>query len=143
MATFVELRAAKIPWIGWLAVHYWYVVLEDQQTTRWEVWQRAGLSPESWGHLHKNLMPCNAGVGNGGSWCEYTWTGEFATQLAQILTASPETYPYCDRYCYFPGPNSNTYVQWVLQQAGNPHRLSRKGIGKGFKLPIDQHFLID
>ncbi len=22
----VQLRAARIPWLGWLAVHYWFVV---------------------------------------------------------------------------------------------------------------------
>ncbi|MFM7439672.1 MAG: DUF3750 domain-containing protein, partial [Snowella sp.] len=90
------------------------------------------LSVDSWGHLHKNLMPVNSGVGNGASWLETVWTGEFAHQLAEILENSPENYPHKYCYRYFPGPNSNTYAQWILNQVKSDYRLSIKGIGKHF-----------
>jgi hypothetical protein len=128
----VELRAAKIPVIGWLAVHYWYVIRETQCTHRWEVWQRRDLKPESWGHLHKNLLPPQTGVGNGPSWLERQWDDSEAIALAAVITSSPTVYPYTHRYRYWPGPNSNTYVQWVLQQAKVDHVLSWQGLGKGF-----------
>ncbi|MFM7572213.1 MAG: DUF3750 domain-containing protein, partial [Snowella sp.] len=35
-------------------------------------------------------------------------------------------------YRYFPGPNSNTYAQWILNQVKSDYRLSIKGIGKHF-----------
>ncbi len=130
METIVQLRAAKIPIIGQIAIHYWYVVVQENRATRWEVWQKPDLSPESWGYLHKNLMPFDAGVGNGTSWLEISWTGKSAVQFTEIIENSPKNYPYKDCYRYFPGPNSNTYVQWILNQVNSDYRLSIKGIGK-------------
>jgi hypothetical protein len=130
METIVQLRSAKIPVIGWLAVHYWYVVISGNQQERWEIWQQPSLVKDSWGHLYKNLMPVDSGVGNGASWLETLWTGELAVKLADKINNSPEIYPYNYCYRYFPGPNSNTYVQWILNQAGINYRLSIKGIGK-------------
>lgn len=126
----VQLRAAKIPKIGFLAVHYYYVIFKENQADRWEIWQNAALIPSSWGHLHKNLLSINSGVGNGGSWLEKAWTGEMAETLSQIIENSPYYYPYNYFYLYFPGPNSNTYAQWVLKQADCNHFLSFRGIGK-------------
>ena len=62
----VQLRAAKLPGIiGHIAVHYWFVILKTSSADRWEVWQHPEKSECSWGHLHKNLMAINAGVGQG------------------------------------------------------------------------------
>ena len=132
MKPIVQLRAAKIPFIGAIAIHYWYVILQANQETRWEIWQKPDLYADSWGHLHKNLMPINSGVGNGNSLLETVWTGEFAHKLAEILENSPDNYPHKYCYRYFPGPNSNTYAQWILNQAKSDYRLSIKGIGKHF-----------
>ena len=41
-------------------------------------------------------------------------------------------YPYCERYRYWPGPNSNTFVAWVLRQAGIDQRLGRRAIGRNY-----------
>ena len=128
----VQLRAAKIPFVGWCAVHYWYVICEAQTAQRWEVWQSRELVAESWGHLHKNLLPPNSGVGNGASWLDFQWSGSEAIALCQVIEASPTTYPHTHCYRYLPGPNSNTYVQWVLHQARIDHVLSWKGLGKGY-----------
>ena len=132
METIVQLRAAKIPFIGFIALHYWYVVIKGNQGDRWEIWQKPSLSPTSWGHLHQNLMSPLSGVGNGASWLETSWTGELGSQFAQIIENSPIIYPHNHCYRYFPGPNSNTYVQWVLNQANCDYRLSRKAIGKHY-----------
>ncbi|HAC62980.1 MAG TPA: DUF3750 domain-containing protein [Cyanothece sp. UBA12306] len=130
METIVELRAAKIPLIGFVAIHYWYVVIRGNQQDRWEIWQKPGLSPVSWGHLHKNLMPYTNGVGNGDSWLETSWTKELGNSLAKTIENSPITYPYNYCYRYFPGPNSNTYVKWILNQTNFDYRLSIKAIGQ-------------
>ena len=132
MAVTIQLRAAKIPFIGLIALHYWYVVIKGHQQDRWEIWQKPSLVRDSWGHLHKNLMPVNSGVGNGVSWLETSWTGHLAEQLATLIENSPATYPYTHFYRYFPGPNSNTYVQWILARVGCNYRLSFRGIGKHY-----------
>lgn len=128
----VELRAAKIPFIGAIAVHYWFVIKTEQTQERWEVWQNQHRCKLSWGHLHQNLMPVNQGVGNGGSWIEQIWREEDALKLIQIIRESPYNYQYKYIYRYYPGPNSNTYVQWILQQAKINYYLSSKGIGKDY-----------
>ncbi len=133
METTVQLMAAKIPLIGFLAVHYWYVIIGSDGQERWEIWQKSSLCESSWGHLHKNLLPAESGVGNGGSWQETAWTGQLAKQLTAIIQKTPEIYPYNYLYRYFPGPNSNTYVQWVLKQANTNYRLGMKGIGKNYR----------
>ncbi|MFU8816913.1 MAG: DUF3750 domain-containing protein [Pseudomonadales bacterium] len=128
-AAVVELRAARIPFIGAIAHHHWFVV-ERERRDRWEVWQNAGAGGEcSWGHLHKNLLPADAGVGSGPSWVVKRWCGQAAGTLAARIERSPLTYPWCHKYHYWPGPNSNTYAQWVLDGA---LRLGRCGVGRGY-----------
>lgn len=142
----IELRAAKIPWIGTIAYHYWFVVLRDDRSDRWEVWQSKKVRSHhpqhlNWGHLHCNLMPSHAGVGNGASWLVTQWEDQDAIELAQLIEATPNLYPHNDRYFLWPGPNSNTYVQWVLNHAPFTHSrpspkhspLSWRGWGKNFK----------
>lgn len=130
----VHLRAARIPWVGFLAWHYWYVIDSDGPQERWEVWQRAGLVPSSWGHLHQNLMPVEAGVGHGPSWLEATWEGPGAQALITVLRQSPQIYPHCYHYRYLPGPNSNTFARWVLHQAQIKHMLNWRALGQGYPL---------
>ena len=126
----VELRVAKIPAIGQIAVHYWYVIREGEETERWEVWQKPSQCQTSWGHVHLNLLSPERGVGNGPGWLETTWNGETAAKLAAIIRETPQTYPHRHKYRYWPGPNSNSYVQWILDQAQVPHMLLPQAIGK-------------
>ena len=116
----LELRAARIPFIGGLALHHWFVLEGTGAPARWEVWQRADAGGESWGHLHRNLMPPRQGVGNGASWRVHCWRGAAAGALMDRISTSPAHYPWCERYRVWPGPNSNTYVQWIL---GDDFRL--------------------
>lgn len=122
----VELWAASIPRLGPFADHHWFVVSTPWAIDRWEVWQTAGAGGESWGHLHRNLLPPAAGVGNGPGRMLTRWHGDEAGALAERIETAPRDYPWCSRYRAWPGPNSNTFVQWVLQ---NAYTLGRRGIG--------------
>ncbi|TVQ42592.1 MAG: DUF3750 domain-containing protein [Gloeocapsa sp. DLM2.Bin57] len=133
MSNIVQLRAAKIPLVGNIAVHYWLVIWQNQSVERWEVWQRANCCQYSWGHLHKNLLQYSQGVGNGDSWLEAQWLDSEADLLINTIKNSPEIYPYKYKYRYWPGPNSNTYVQWVLNEAKTNHYLSYLGLGKNYQ----------
>lgn len=132
MSFTVDLRAAKIPWLGLIAVHYWFVITDRENVQRWEIWQSPNVSNTSWGHLHLNLMPSDRGVGNGNSWLEKQWQGIKAEKLAVIIRETPADYPYNYCYRYYPGPNSNTYVQWILNQAQIGYPLSHRGLGKHY-----------
>ena len=125
----VELRAARIPLIGVIAHHHWLVIARDGQQDRWEVWQRPNAGGQSWGYLHRNLLPPESGVGNGPSWMIHTWKGEDAHDLAQRLERCTYDYPWCHRYRYWPGPNSNTFTQWIL---GDRLTLPFRALGKHY-----------
>ncbi|WP_225875348.1 DUF3750 domain-containing protein [[Limnothrix rosea] IAM M-220] len=62
-----------------------------------------------------------------------TWTDQTAITLATILKASPERYPHNYLYRYVPGPNSNTYVRWILHQAEIDFPVIPKAIGQDYR----------
>jgi hypothetical protein len=125
----VQLYRAGIPLLGWLAAHYWLVIRDGERCERWEVWQSKDAGGRSIGHLHCNLKPPEAHVGGGPTQLMAEWHGEQALALQRVLLTD---YPHCDSYRYWPGPNSNTYVAWVLRQAGIDHPLDRLAVGKNF-----------
>lgn len=108
------------------AVHPWLVINRKGIITRWEMFWQSSRSPLSWGHLHKNFYP----PFHGSEMFFYSETYFFepvlagliegsedsvAHKMAQFIEDSPQKYPYCDLYS-LAGPNSNTYVSWVLNQ---------------------------
>ena len=125
----VELWTGGLPRIGWIAEHHWLLIVRPGQIDRWEVWQTVDCGGQSWGHLHRNLMPPRAPVSRFAARCLRRWEGPVAERLAERIEAAPHDYPWTHWYRYVPGPNSNTFVQWVL--AGEC-RLGRRGIGRGF-----------
>jgi hypothetical protein len=124
----VQLRYAPLPFIGALAVHYWFVVFDSGTCHRWEVWQTKNAGGRSIGHLHCDLKPPDAGVGGGPARIAAEWHGEQALSIAAVLQKAGE-YPHCQRYRYWPGPNSNTFAAWVLREAGMQQPLDRRAIG--------------
>ena len=128
----VELRYATLPFpIGALAVHYWFVVSDDNACTRWEVWQTKNAGPHCTGHVHRDLKGPDDGVGGGPARVACLWDGEPAHRIAQVL-ARIDRYPYCEEYRYWPGPNSNTFAAWVLREAGVDQPLHWKAFGKNY-----------
>jgi hypothetical protein len=130
----VQLRCATLPSVlRAVAVHYWFTVYDPRagRWRRWEVWQEADAGGTSWGHLHRDLMPCDAGVGGGPAMLVREWHGDAARALCDVL-ADPEAYPDRHRYLAWPGPNSNGYAAWVLRRAGVAMDLDPRGIGKDY-----------
>ena len=135
----VELRAARIPGLpGLFADHYWLLVIRgdegDEQRTcdRWEVWQHARQNASCWGHLHRNLLaPCQ-GVGNGPSRSIREWEGDEASPIIERIESSPGHYPFTEKYRYWPGPNSNTFAQWIVS---GRMQLDVRAIGRDFPVP--------
>ncbi len=79
------------------------------------VWQHSSQNHSSWRHLHKNLLPSRQGVGNGQSSLIEAWLDTDNLKLIYRLEEVPSHYPFMDLYRYWPGPNGNTFVQWVVQ----------------------------
>ena len=115
----VELWYAPLPApLTQFARHYWFVVRENDAVVRWEVWQSRDAGGESTGHIHKNLMRPDSGVGGGAAVNAFTWHGTDAENIVRVLHRAWTVYPYRTSYRAFPGPNSNTFVSWVLKRAG-------------------------
>jgi hypothetical protein len=129
----VQLRCSTVPPFELLGVHYWFAVFEPEtgRWHRWEVWQQADAGGTSWGHVHKDVMNVDANVGGGPMLVRGEWHGAQARALAQAIARSPE-YPDRGRYLAWPGPNSNTYISWVLRRAGVAADLEPRGIGKDY-----------
>lgn len=129
----VTLWTSAIPMLGKIAEHHWLVISDEGSHTRWEVWQSANVIcndiGESWDHLHRDLLPPEQGVGNGPAYKLCAWLDDDARYLIDRITTSPQRYPWCSQYRYWPGPNSNTYIQWILL---GMHTLGRKGLGKRY-----------
>ena len=129
----VELRSAPLPTLlGRFVSHYWFVVFDGAGAERWEVWQTKNAGGRAVGHVHCDLKPPDAGVGGGPMRIDAEWSGEEASRIRQVLQTA-QAYPFCQRYRYWPGPNSNTYAAWVLRQAGIRHPLARRAIGRGYR----------
>ena len=60
--------------------------------------------------------------------------GSVAEKVVEFIASSEESYPYCDRYSFL-GPNSNTYLQWVLNKFPEFNiKLCWRFVGKGYKV---------
>lgn len=116
---------------------------------RWEVFRVPESYKENWGHLHRNALPPTQGIpmfsfSSNKYLLSYFWKGKLcgyvegaegslAHQMAECIENSPTTYPYCNTYL-LKGPNSNTYVQWVLNQfPASGLSLPWNSFGKNFK----------
>lgn len=126
------MRYAPLPFIGIIAWHYWFVVTDETGRHRWEVWQTKNAGGSCIGHVHCDLKRPQDGVGGGPSRVAATWEGEAAGRIVRVLKQAA-SYPYCERYRSWPGPNSNTFVAWVLRKAGIQHALDPRGIGRSYR----------
>jgi hypothetical protein len=122
-ATSVSLYASLANLPFFMAIHPWFVVEKNGKLSRWEVTFETGRGENSWGHLRLDQLPAYSGIEvlpldiqlYWPSWRIATVKGEVARQMTEFIEASPQTYPYRNKYA-LTGPNSNTYVQWVLEK---------------------------
>lgn len=126
----VQLWAGTIPFLSKFACHYWFVVIDNNKHTRWEVWQLASQNESSWGHLHQNLMKWDTWLPGQHHWLEHQWHGKLAIKIAKVLAQAPQQYGNSYRYRYWPGPNSNSFVQSMLNEAKTNYFLPPIAIGK-------------
>lgn len=106
--------------------HPWLVINNNGVVSRWEIfWKPEHQCRARWGHLHKDFYSPSQGIPKLFFSEKYLWSDGIlhgfveggadssAACMAEFVEASPHAYPFCFQYA-FTGPNSNTYVQWVL-----------------------------
>jgi hypothetical protein len=116
-----------------MAVHYWFAVLDLslRRWQRWEVWQARNAGGQSLGYIHCDRRHPDCGVGGGAYRLAAEWDGTAAQQICAVLAKAGD-YPHWNRYRAWPGPNSNTFVAWVLREAGLDYALDPRAIGKDY-----------
>lgn len=126
-----------------IAVHCWIVTIsKDTQINRWEVWQKENECRSSWGHVHKNLMYPWAGICRYPVFnCRTLWPvriegkvlGKKAGKMIRLIETCAPGYKFQKKYRYWPGPNSNTFIQWLIDQYPDATlKLPSSAIGKNF-----------
>jgi hypothetical protein len=118
---FIFYSKANLPFV--FALHPWFVCNEKGKLSRWEISYLANKD-SSFGHLHKNSYPLFSGIDifpftfnsklkwNSKLLCQYE--GDLAKKIINFIKKSKSNYPALKDYSLV-GPNSNTYVQWVLK----------------------------
>ncbi|MEA2701872.1 MAG: hypothetical protein QOE22_581 [Candidatus Parcubacteria bacterium] len=122
------------------APHPWFVVNKKGIVSRWAIGLRTMRRNPRWGYINKDALPPFAGVPI--LWPIWKSTlvgyveggeGSLAARMIERIEGSYESYPYRDRYT-LTGPNSNTYVQWLLDQFPESGlKLPWNAFGKGYR----------
>lgn len=157
---FVQFWVRDSWYVEDFALHPFFLVY-DKKTNEWEQWevwggdafgyyteQHPATRQYSDGREHEPITFTHRQIGCVRSLSPITyiderpseclaaeWTGEHARRLIAVLRR-PETYPYHHRYMIWPGPNSNGYARWVLDQADLGIDFHPKMVGKDWYGPL-------
>lgn len=108
------------------ALHLWIVTVGPTGITRFEVLHSKRTNVKHYGYVYLNYCPATRGLRRRRGSKEF-WkskllgsiTGDdksLAEQMVNFIHNYSKDYPYKDTYRIFPGPNSNSYVGWILSQ---------------------------
>ena len=121
--------ARAYSWRGNFAVHTW-IATKTEDAPHYEVHEVVG-----WGHekiRSRRGKPDHAWYGNQPQLIADIRGERAAGMIPQIKQAIAD-YPYPNRYQAWPGPNSNTFVAWVIRQTPGFHvALPNIAIGKDY-----------
>jgi hypothetical protein len=134
---------------AWLPIcfadHSWLVVNRMGNISRWEVlFQNKRKDGTDFGHLHKNFFLPWQGIEIIPLFKKILWPSKLliildnfnnpeVEKLVNIVENSGRIYPYWNKY-FLTGPNSNTYVQWILNRFPELKiKLPWNAFGKNYK----------
>jgi hypothetical protein len=135
----VQVYAARtVGWRGYVGVHTW-IAVKRSDASRFTVYEVIGYRISS-----GNVVVASNRHPDG------YWFGAKPELLSDVRGASVDriiddveaavrSYPYANRYRVWPGPNSNTFIAWVLRHSPKLHAdLPATAIGKDYLgwLPI-------
>lgn len=127
-ATVVILASRTGKWKGIFAEHM-SIVLKPENASRWTRYDVVG-----WGNpVRKDAFVADAFWYGNTPRILYRVEGAEAARLIPAIEASIASYPFSKRgsYTVWPGPNSNTFVSWVVRHTdGLDVELSSVAVGK-------------
>jgi hypothetical protein len=113
---------------GPFASHTWFVVKAADADTfdRWEV---SIYCEGPYCHVQRNRHEPEEYM-TPGVYILAELVGEDAEEVVEIINRDAPRYPCRGIYCFLPGPNCNTFAQWLLDQAGWDVELPPTALGK-------------
>jgi hypothetical protein len=124
------------------ARHNWFVANQKGKLKRWELFYKKNRKSQLgyiWNYekgfsraLRKFLWNKNSHWKE--SNLEEIIQGEKAKKIINFIENSINEYPFKENYLFYPGPNSNTYVQWIIDNSPELNiQLSWNSFGKNYK----------
>ena len=127
------------------AKHPWFVINKKGEITRWEIFQTPKKEhKQKWWHIHKDYHSPLSWIEKYSFSKSYFWNNKFiwyvewdknsyVLDMIKLIESSPEKYLYLNKYS-LTGPNSNTYVQWILNKFPESKlTLPINSFGKNYK----------
>ncbi|WP_413584915.1 DUF3750 domain-containing protein [Bdellovibrio sp. HCB274] len=141
----VQIYSARTyGWKGNLAVHSW-IAFKEENAKDWSVYEVIGYyaNPGLPVIRKTHRQPDQKWFGNDPT-LHLDVRGDAATEMIPSLVKSIESYPYPDTYRIYPGPNSNTFVSYVMRNTPGiytdlpPHAVGKDWIGTGQPVGITE-----
>ena len=113
----VRIYRAQIPYVGVDVDHNWFVVKEakSEEFHRWERWITTG----PYGFILRDNMDPEHDIGAGDVQIIDELVGPEAEAVVNFIETQSPNYPCRDApYIVLPGPNSASYIQWVIDETG-------------------------
>ncbi|MEO9944866.1 MAG: DUF3750 domain-containing protein [Paraglaciecola sp.] len=131
----IEFYAADaFSWRGWFAVHTW-IAVKPEDAAEYTVYEVVGWRVKRGLPALKQYQTTTPDRYWYGARPDKVLSihGAKAKQLIPEVTAAINRYPWANEYTLFPGPNSNTFPQWVgLQVPELELELPFRAIGSGY-----------
>jgi hypothetical protein len=131
----IEVYAADaFSWRGWFAVHTW-IAVKPQDAAEYTVYEVVGWRVKSGLpalRVYQTATPDRYWYGSKPEKLLFI-KGDKAKELIPQISDAVARYPWANEYTLFPGPNSNTFPQWVgLQIPQLGLKLPFRAIGSGY-----------
>jgi hypothetical protein len=135
-AALVGSAALGGPLVG-IARHPW-ISLRERNGVEWERWE-VMCCPDGgrYGTVRRtHIDPLSDHGGGGGDVRLHgVWRGTEAERIIACVREEAPRYPYRDEYLVWPGPNSNTFVDFMIRACDLHVELPATAIGKGYRGP--------
>lgn len=131
------LAARAWGWRGAFAVHTWLVV-KPQGASRYDRYEVVGWGVQQGVRaVRQNMRPPDAPWAGNPPTIVHLITGAAAEATIPQIEQAIASYPYPESYVIWPGPNSNTFVAYVIRQVPGiatelpPHAVGKDWIAHG------------
>ncbi|HEX2528064.1 MAG TPA: DUF3750 domain-containing protein [Geminicoccus sp.] len=115
-AVVAVLAARAWGWRGAFAVHTW-VVMKPKGATRYDRYEVVGWGVQQGVRaVRQNMRPPDAPWAGNQPTIVHMVQGDAAEQAIPEIEAAIARYPYPESYVIWPGPNSNTFIAYLIRQ---------------------------